>query len=104
MDTLATPGHWSATVKRIELAFGEPQFDTVMDRSVLGSLRVLRQDLVGDLMRAPNVLDLGLVAVSTRLSQRPASVAGQWLWPDRGIGGQAGSSAPLGLIFGLFAY
>ncbi|OGT90189.1 MAG: hypothetical protein A2286_06530 [Gammaproteobacteria bacterium RIFOXYA12_FULL_61_12] len=55
------------------------------DRSVLGSLRVAKQDLEAWLSGVPNVMDLDPVAVSCELSHRPATIYGKWAWPDRAM-------------------
>lgn len=69
-------------LKAAWLAFGPVQFDTVTDRSVLGSLNIAKRDLEPVIYDVPNVLDLDPVAVSARISQRPATIAGEWIRPD----------------------
>jgi hypothetical protein len=52
-------------------------------RSVLSSMRVMRQDLEAWLTRFPNVMDLDPVATSCRLTRRPASIhGGKFIWPS----------------------
>ncbi len=85
--TLATSGCPDTQIRKAELALGLVRFDTATDRSVQGSLRVARQDLDAWLYDVPNVMELDPLAVSCRLNQRPATVHGKWLWPDRAMRG-----------------
>jgi len=50
---------------------------------VLSSMRILRQDLDGYLTRVPNILMLDPVAVALDLCDRPTTVRGKWIRPDR---------------------
>ena len=81
--TLEAMGCRQAKIRRVELGLGPIRYDTATDRSVLGSIRIARQDLDGWLARVPNVLDLDPVAVSCQLNHRPATVHGKTLWPDQ---------------------
>ncbi|AOU96804.1 hypothetical protein BI364_01200 [Acidihalobacter yilgarnensis] len=81
--TLAMSGCSDAQIRRAELALGPARFDTAIDRSVQGSLRIARQDLEAWVYGVPNVMDLDPVALSCRLNERPTTIRGQWLWPRK---------------------
>lgn len=83
--TLAMAGCTDTQLKKVELALGPVRFDTAVGRSVQGSLRVAKQDLEAWLYDVPNVMDLDPLAVSCRLNERPTSVYGKWLWPDKAM-------------------
>ncbi len=83
LASLATVGAKEAVLKKIELAFGAPRFDTATDRSVLASMTVARWDLEGMLMRVGNVLDLDPVLASRHLNERPAMAGRVLHWPER---------------------
>ena len=85
LATLAALGCPDAKIKRAELAIGPIRFDTATDRSVQGSLRVAKQDLEALVYGVPNVMDLDPIAVSCRLSDRPATVYGKCLWPQKAM-------------------
>jgi len=85
LATLAIIGCTDTQLKKVELALGPVRFDTATDRSVQSSLRVARQDLEDSLYRVANVLDLDPLAVSCRLNDRPATVHGKLVWPDRAM-------------------
>jgi hypothetical protein len=85
LATLAAFGCPDAQIRKVELAIGPVHFDTATDRSVQGSLRVAKQDLEAWLYRVPNVMDLDPVAMSCRLSERPATIHGRWVHPDQAM-------------------
>jgi hypothetical protein len=62
--------------RRALMALGPSHFDTATDRSVLSSMRVIRQDVGGYLNRFPNVMNVDPVATSCHLTRRPASIHG----------------------------
>ena len=72
LATLAAFGCPDTQIKKVELALGSIRFDMATDRSVQGSLRVARQELEAFAYQATNVMDLGPLAVSCRISHRPA--------------------------------
>ncbi|MDP2199884.1 MAG: hypothetical protein Q8K01_14970 [Sulfurimicrobium sp.] len=82
---LAAMGCSVARLRKVELALGPMRFDTVTDRSVQGSLRVAKQDLEAWVYQVPNVMDLDPLAMSCRLNERPATVYGKLVWPDRAM-------------------
>lgn len=69
------------SLAQLRLALGPVRFDTETDRSVLASMTIAAQDLEPMVYRANNVLELDPVAVSARLSQRPATICKQWIRP-----------------------
>lgn len=85
LASLAAMGCPDRQIRKVELALGVVRFDTATDRSVLGSLRVAKQDLEAMLYRVPNVMDLDPLAVAHRLNQRPVRVYRDLVWPDRAM-------------------
>ncbi|PWB52428.1 MAG: hypothetical protein C3F18_08245 [Nitrosomonadales bacterium] len=85
LATLAVFGCPDTQIKKVELALGPLRFDTATDRSVQGSLRVAKLDLEAWLYGVPNVMDLDPLAVSCRLNERPATVHGKLVWPDKAM-------------------
>jgi hypothetical protein len=81
-DTLVVLGCPEAQVRRVMIALGPCRFDTATDRSVLGSMRVVRQDLEAMLWDFPNVMMADPIAVSCRLTRRPAGIHGKTVWPQ----------------------
>ena len=84
-STLAAFGCPDVQIRKVELALGPVYYDTAIDRSVQGSLRVVKQDLEAWLYNVPNVMELDPLAVSCDLCHRPTSVYGKWLWPDKAM-------------------
>lgn len=64
---------------------GPMRFDTATDRSVQGSLWVARQDLEAWLYRLPNVMDLDPLKMSCWLNERPSTIYGKWVWPEKAM-------------------
>ena len=85
LATLVAFGCPDTQIKKVALALGPVRFDTAIDRSVQGSLRVARQDLESSVLRVPNVLDIDPIAMSCELSDRPATIYGKWLWPQKAM-------------------
>ena len=85
LRTLTVLGCAVSRIKRVELALGQLRYDTATDRSVQGSMRVAKQDLEAWLSRVPNVMELDPVTVSHRLNERPATIYGKLVWPDRAM-------------------
>jgi hypothetical protein len=83
--SLAVFGCPVVQIRKVELALGPVRYDTAIDRSVQGSLRVAKLDLEAWLYDVANVMDLDPLAVSCDLCQRPTSVYGKWLWPDKAM-------------------
>jgi len=85
LATLAMFGCPDTQIKKVELALGPMRFDMATDRSVQGSLRVAKLDLEAWLYRVPNVMDLDPIAISCKLSDRPATIRGKWIWPQKAM-------------------
>jgi hypothetical protein len=85
LATFAAFGCTPAQISKVALALGPVVFDMATDRSVQGSLRVAKQDLEALLYDVPNVRALDPVAVSCKLSHRPATIYGKWVWPDKAM-------------------
>lgn len=85
LATLAAMGCSTVQLGKVELALGPMRFDTVTDRSVQGSLRVAKLDLEAWLYRVSNVMELDPLAMSCKLNERPATVYGKLVWPDRAM-------------------
>lgn len=81
-DTLVALGCPVANVHRAVMALGPCRFDTATDRSVLSSMRVVRQDLEAMLWDVPNVMMVDPVTVSCHLTRRPAGIHGKTIWPQ----------------------
>ena len=82
--TLAAMGCPPGQVAQAELALGPGRFDTATDRSVLGSMRiVVDHELHTLISRVPNVLMLDPVAVALELCDRPTTIHGKWIRPER---------------------
>lgn len=91
LATLAAFGCSDTQIKKVELTIGPVRYDTATDRSVQSSLCVAKQDLEAQLCGVPDVMELDPVAVSCRLSHRPATVHGKWLWPEKAMLEQIGA-------------
>jgi hypothetical protein len=69
--------------RRALMALGPARFDTATNRSVLSSMRVIRNDLEAWLNRFPDVMAVDPVETSCRLTRRPASIrGGKLIWPN----------------------
>ena len=87
-NTMMKLGYEHKLILQAQIQIGKLRFDSHCDRSVLGSLNILRMyDLQGILMSVPNVMDLPMYSVSAQLCDRPTHVKGmkdsQYLWPAR---------------------
>jgi len=69
-------------ISRVALALGPMRCDRNTDRSVLGSLRTADLDLSW-LIHDVHVLDCDPLAVALQLNDRPTSVKGKWLHPNK---------------------
>lgn len=85
MAALAMIGCPDVQIRKVELALGPVRFDTATDRSVQSSLRVAKQDLGAWLYDVPNVPGADPLAASCWLNERPATVYGKCIWPDRAM-------------------
>lgn len=64
---------------------GPVRYDTATDRSVQGTMNIAKWDLDACLHDVSNVMDLDPFAMSHRLNQRPVTIRGKSLWPDRAM-------------------
>ena len=85
LATLAMCGCPDTQIKKVELVLGPLRFDTATDRSVQGSMRVAKLDLEAWLYRVPNVMDLDPLKVSCWLNERPTTVYGKFVWPEKAM-------------------
>lgn len=81
--TLAVIGTPDTQIKRIELVLGRVRFDTATDRSVQGSINIAREDLKALAFEVPNVMDLDPLKVSVWLNDRPVTIRGRFIHPER---------------------
>lgn len=82
---LAKIGCPDEEIRRVELALWPVRCDTATDRSVQGSMRIAQQDLDALLYRVPDVMLLDPLAVACHVNDRPATVHGKVVWPDRAM-------------------
>lgn len=82
LASLAAFGCAPTQIKKAELALGPFGFDTATDRSVQGSIRIVQQELKWMLEQRP-LTEADPLAVSCEFSHRPASIHGQYQWPDK---------------------
>jgi Domain of unknown function (DUF6933) len=85
LATLAMSGCPDTQIRKVEPALGPMRFDTATDRSVQGSLRVAKQDLMAWLYRVSNVMDLDPLKMSFWLNERPSTIYGKWVWPEKAM-------------------
>ena len=83
LASLVVLGVKQSYLSSIALALGPVHYDCVTDRSVLGSMRVACNDLDGMLYRIANVMECDPLALTIRLNDRPATVKGKWIFPDK---------------------
>ena len=81
--TLAVTGVPDTQIKKVELMLGPMRFDTDTDRSVQGSINIARQDLQAWAFELPNVMDVDPLKVAVWLNERPTTVKGKYIWPER---------------------
>ncbi len=85
LATLEMLGCTPAQVARAGLALGPMRFDKAVDRSVQGSMRVARWDAEAWVYDTPNVMTVHPLLLSGKLNERPATVHGKLVWPDRAM-------------------
>lgn len=83
LATLAMSDCPDTQIRKVELALGPMRFDTATDRSVQGSLRVAKLDLEAWVYDVPNVMALDPLKVSCQLNERPTTIHGKWLCPQK---------------------
>lgn len=75
----------NAHINRALLALGPLRFDTAVNRSVQGTMRIAKWDLQAWLHGVPNVMDIDPLAMSCRLNERPVTAHGKFMWPSRAM-------------------
>lgn len=86
LAVLEAQGLETSLLARVGLMLGPLGVDRETDRSVLGSMREAAQDLkFGALAQTANVMDLDPITTSRWLNERPVTVHGQCLWPERAM-------------------
>lgn len=81
--TLAEFGCAETQINKVELALGPVRYDTVTDRSVQGSIRIMQFDLEYKVHDEGDVMRVDPLAMSCELSDRPATVYGKFVWPKK---------------------
>ena len=85
LATLAGLGLPPARLSQVRLALGPVRRDRTTNRSVLGTLNIVRRDLEGWLRRVENVMELDPLAVSMRLNERPVYAGRELLRPNQAM-------------------
>jgi hypothetical protein len=85
LEALSAQGVTEPTLKRVELAMGPAQFDSVTDRSVQSSLNQARFDFDAYLDGCSNIMEVDLLDAARWLNHRPTKARSVWLHPDKCI-------------------
>lgn len=85
LAALISMGVSEATLKRTELAIGPAQFDTVTDRSVLGTMNQSRSDFDYFIADYNNILEVDAIIAAKWFNHRPLTARGVWLWADKSM-------------------
>ncbi|GFO56966.1 hypothetical protein GMSM_39730 [Geomonas sp. Red276] len=83
LAVLMSMGVSEATLKRVELVMGPAQFDTVTDRSVLGTLNQSRGEFDYFISGYSNILEVDPIMAAKWFNKRPLTARGKWLWPEK---------------------
>ena len=83
LAVLIVMGVPEATLKRVEIAMVSARFDTVTDRSVLGTLNQSRFEFDVFLDDYNNVLEVDPLIAAKWFNHRPLTARGTWLWADK---------------------
>ncbi len=89
--TLAEFGCTATQIKKVDLALGPVRYDTATDRSVQGSIRIMQFDLEPYVFDEGDVMRVDPLAMSRKLSDRPATVYGKFVRPSREMQALVGS-------------
>ena len=73
------------SLKKVELAMGPAQFDTVTDRSVLGTMNQSRSDFDYFIADYNNILEVDAIIAAKWFNHRPLTARGKWLWADKAM-------------------
>ena len=85
LAALISMGASDSILKRVELAMGPAHFDTVTDRSVLGTMNQSRSDFDYFIADCNNILEVDAILAARWLNKRPLTARGKWLWPDKSM-------------------
>lgn len=85
LAVLVSMGVSEAGLKRVELAMGPAQFDTVTDRSVLGTMNQSRSEFDYFIADYSNILEVDPIIAARWFNKRPLTARGKWLWPDKSM-------------------
>jgi len=85
LAALISMGVSEAILKRVELVMGPAQFDTVTDRSVLGTLNQSRFEFDFFLEDYNNILEVDAIIAAKWFNHRPLTARGKWLWADKAM-------------------
>lgn len=85
LAVLNSLGVSGVSLKKVELAMGPAQFDTVTDRSVLGTMNQSRSDFDYFIADYNNILEVDAIIAAKWLNHRPLTARGKWLWADKAM-------------------
>lgn len=85
LAALISMGVSEASLKRVELAMGPAHFDTVTDRSVLGTMNQSRSDFDYFIADYNNILEVDVIIAAKWFNHRPLTARGVWLWADKSM-------------------
>ncbi|WP_136515950.1 DUF6933 domain-containing protein [Geomonas edaphica] len=85
LAVLISMGVSEASLKRVQLALGSVLFDTVTDRSVLGTLNQSRGEFDYFIADYSNILEVDPIIAAQWFNKRPLTARGKWLWPDKSM-------------------
>lgn len=81
--TLQAEGFEQSAIAQVTKSIGPIRFDTATNRSVLGSTRIVSDQVWWICQEAENANNLDEVAISLNLSHRPSWIMKKPIWPDR---------------------
>ena len=85
LAVLISLGVSGVSLKKVELAMGPAQFDTVTDRSVLGTMNQSRSDFDYFIADYNNILEVDTIIAAKWFNHRPLTARGKWLWADKAM-------------------
>jgi hypothetical protein len=85
LAALISMGVPEAGLKQVELAMGLAQFDSVTDRSVLGTMNQSRSDFDHFICDYNNILEVDPVIAAQWLNGRPMRARSVLIWPDKSM-------------------
>lgn len=82
LAALMSMGVSEANLKRVELVMGPAQFDTVTDRSVLGTMKQARYEFDYFTDDYNNIMEVDAIIAARWFNHRPLRARGKLLWAD----------------------